>query len=61
MGKKIKDLDPKGRAKKVKGGGLEQDQQNINRSKKAIVDDIAVRQVKNAGPTTSKAVKGLFK
>ncbi len=42
--KKTKDLDPKGRASKVRGGNLPDDEQNINRSagaiKKAVTDPV---------------------
>jgi len=53
---KAKDLDPKARAKKVRGGNLPDDQKNINRSVNQIKNPV-VRQVQNLGPTTSKAVQ----
>jgi len=60
--KKAKDLDPKGRAKKVRGGNLPDDEKNINRSVNQIKNPV-VKSVQNLGPTTSKtaqnAVKGL--
>lgn len=42
--KRAKDLDPKGRASKVRGGNLPDDEQNINRSvntiKKAVTNSV---------------------
>jgi len=54
--KKSKDLDPKSRAKKVRGGNLPDDERNINRSVNQIKNPV-VRQVQNLGPTTSKTVQ----
>ena len=61
-GRKSKDLDPKGRGKKVRGGNLPDDQRNINRSInqiKSSVNSGVVKPVQNSGPTISKAVQNL--
>jgi len=62
--KRAKDLDPKAKAKKVRGGNLPDDEQNINRSLnqiKGTVNSKAVKPVQNSGPTIQRAVKGLVR
>ena len=51
--KKVKDLDPKSRSKKIKGGSLSQDVEHVNRDAKRITD-AAVTPIKNTG----KALRG---
>jgi hypothetical protein len=52
--KKVKDLDPKSRAKKVKGGNLPDDQRNINRSVGQVTKQVT-KTAQSVGPTISKA------
>ena len=44
MPKKVKDLDPKSRSKKIKGGGLSSDLDHVNRDvgriSKAVLDPV---------------------
>lgn len=54
--RKAKDLDPKARGKKVRGGNLPDDQKNINRSVGQIKNPV-MKTVQNLGPTTSKTVQ----
>jgi hypothetical protein len=52
MPKKVKDLDPKGRAKKIKGGKLEDEP---TRTRK-LVQDKVVKPLQGSGDTIKGAI-----
>jgi len=53
--RKQKDLDPKSRAGKVRGGNLPDDQKNINRSVGQITKSVQTT-AKSVGPAIQRAV-----
>jgi hypothetical protein len=54
--KKTKDLDPKARGKKVRGGNADQDRKNIAKAENDILSP-----VRNSGPTITSTVSKLVK